>query len=138
VRVDVTGAGVHLRADERRKVVRTVLLALCRFGPRVARVGVRLTEIETPFGTVGRSCRMQAWLGKDRSVEVEVNNGAVDAAVGRAATRLAGRVERILDGASGAALGLQGGARSPMRGCPTMSRRVRSNRRRAVAARRRE
>lgn len=99
LRIDVTGASLHLSAAERVRVVRRVLLALSRFGPRVHKVSVRVAELASPLGGLDRRCRMRAWLhAGDGGIGVEVINGRIETAVGRAATRLAARVACVLDG----------------------------------------
>lgn len=100
LRIDVTGAGLPLSVAQKERVVRRVLLALSRFGPHVHRVSVRVADLANPLGGLDRRCRMQAWLQTQpgNGIRVEVINGRVEAAVGRAATRLAARVACILDG----------------------------------------
>jgi hypothetical protein len=78
-----------------------VLLALSRFGPRVRKVSVRLAELASPLGGLDRRCRMRAWLQAGNGIGVEVINGRIDDAVGRAAKRLAARVTCVLDGGPG-------------------------------------
>jgi hypothetical protein len=105
LRIDVTGAGLPLSVSQRQRVVRRVLLALSRFGPHIHKVSVRVAELANPLGGLDRRCRMRAWLlAQDgNGIRVEVINGRVEAAVGRAATRLAARVAYALDGGSGGA-----------------------------------
>jgi hypothetical protein len=98
LRIDVTGASLHLSAAQKERLVRRVLLALSRFGPRVHKVSVRVAELTNPLGGVDRRCRMRAWLQPGDGIGVEVINGRVETAVGRAATRLAARVACVLDG----------------------------------------
>jgi hypothetical protein len=97
LRIDVTGTHLPLSADQKARVMRRVLLALCRFGPQVPRVSVRLAELVSPLGKLGRRCRMRASLQGHDGIEVEVINGQIDAAVSRAARRLASRVAVALD-----------------------------------------
>jgi len=104
LRIDVTGASLRLSAAQNARVVRRVLLTLSRFGPRVHRVSVRVSELASPLGGMDRRCRMRAWLQAGDGIGVEVINGQIDAAVSRAATRLAGRVARALDGDAAHAL----------------------------------
>jgi len=111
LRIDVTGASLRLSAAQNARVVRRVLLTLSRFGPRVHRVSVRVSELASPLGGMDRRCRMRAWLQAGDGIGVEVINGRIEAAVGRAATRLAARVACVLDGGSvGAAHALEGEA----------------------------
>jgi len=101
LRIEVTGASLHLSAAQKGRVVRRVLLAMSRFGPRVHKVSVGVAELANPLGGLDRRCRMRAWLRPGDDVRVEVINGRIDAAVGRAATRLAARVACALDGGPG-------------------------------------
>jgi hypothetical protein len=103
LRIDVTGAGLPLSVAQKERVVRRVLLALSRFGPHIHKVSVRVAELANPLGGLDRRCRMRAWLQaqEGNGIRVEVINGRVEAAVGRAATRLAARVACILDGGPG-------------------------------------
>ena len=82
----------------RGKVVRRVLLALSRFGPRVRRVKVSLAEPPNPLGGIDQRCQIRAWLESD-DIRAEAINGGIEAAVARAAAQLAKRVDAALDGA---------------------------------------
>ncbi len=73
----------------RDRVVRRVLLALSRFGPRVTKVSVRLAEPANPLGGVDQRCRMRAWLHGRDGLHAEAINGGFEAAVTRAALRYA-------------------------------------------------
>jgi hypothetical protein len=100
MKIDVMGFDGNLSQALRGSVVRRVLLALSRFGPRLLRVTVRLAEPANPLGGVDQRCRMRAWLQASEDVRAEAINGRIEVAVGRAATRLANRVAWALDGAS--------------------------------------
>ena len=109
----MTGVAVSSSEALRGKVVRSVLLALSRFGPRVRKVTVRLAEPANPLGGVDQSCRMRAWL-QESDIRSEAINGRIEAAVARAAAQLAKRVDAALDGgANGAADGPVGKRRRP-------------------------
>jgi hypothetical protein len=101
VKIDVANTGLHLSAAQRVRVVRRVLLALSRFGPRVHKVSVRVAALPGALGGLDQRCRMRAWLQAGDGIGVEVINGRIEAAVGRAATRLAARVTCVLDGHPG-------------------------------------
>jgi hypothetical protein len=104
LRIDVTRAGGELSAGLRRNVVRRVLLALSRFGPQLRKVSVRLAEPANPLGGVDQRCRMRAWLQHRDGIHAEAINGGFEAAVTRAAGRIAERVDFALDeGAGGGA-----------------------------------
>ena len=124
----MTGASLHLSAAQKTRLRRRVLLTLSRFGPRVHKVSVRVAEVTGPLGGLDRRCRMRAWLKAGDGIGVEVINGRIEAAVARAATRLAARVAFVLDaGLDGAGCPLNGdghrggGRLSP--GTPTGPRR---------------
>ena len=93
----MTAVDVGFSDAMRGKVVRRVLLALSRFGPRVAKVTVRLTEPANPLGGFDQRCRMRAWLRHTEDVRAEAINGRVDTAVARAAAQLAKRIDSALD-----------------------------------------
>jgi hypothetical protein len=98
LRIDVKGADLRSEAV-RGMAVRRVLLALSRFGGQVRKVTVRLAEPANALGGVDQRCRMRAWLQASDDVHAEAVNGRIEAAVARAAMRLAKRVGWALDGA---------------------------------------
>jgi hypothetical protein len=102
LRIDVTGAEPRQSVAVRAMAVRRVRLALSRFGGRVQRVTVRIAKPTNPLGGIDHRCRMRAWLQAAGDVRAEAINGKVEAAVGRAATRLATGVGWALDGEPGA------------------------------------
>lgn len=85
----------------RERLERHVLLALSRFGPRVRRATVRLTEPVNPLGGVDQRCRIRAWLQDTDDLHAEAINGGFEEAVVRAAAQLANRVGSALDGDGG-------------------------------------
>lgn len=95
MKIDVTGDA--LSTDAREKVVRRVLLTMSRFGPRLAKVTVRLATPANPLGGVDRRCRMRAWTEAGSDIRSEVLDGTVQAAVDRATSQLAKRVARALN-----------------------------------------
>jgi hypothetical protein len=100
LRIDVRGADV-LSEAVREMAVRRVLLALSRFGGDVRKVTVRLAKPANPLGGFDQRCRMRAWLLASDDIRAEAINGRMEAAVARAAVRLAKRVAWALDGAAG-------------------------------------
>jgi hypothetical protein len=101
LRIEVTRDDVRLSDVLRENVVRRVLLALSRFGPRVRKVTVRLAEPVNLLGGVDQRCRMRASLRESDDIRAEVINGGFEAAVARAAAQLAKRVAFALDGVVG-------------------------------------
>jgi hypothetical protein len=127
LRVDVTG-DVHVPDVLRARLVRHVLLALSRFGPRIRRATVRLAEPVNPLGGVDQRCRIQAWLQDSEDLHAEAINGDFEEAVVRAAAQLADRVGSALDG-NGHGDGHHGihpALRATSRPAPRPSRRPRS------------
>ncbi len=100
LKIDVTVAGLRLSKALRAMAVRRVLLALSRFGEQVRKVTVRMSRPANPLGGVDQSCRMRASLGAGADVRAEAINGRMEAAVARAAVRLAKGVAWALDGAA--------------------------------------
>jgi hypothetical protein len=98
LKVEVTRADVSLSRVLRGKVVRRVLLALSRFGPRVRKITVRLTEPVNALGGVDQRCRMRAWMHQSDDIHAEAINGGFEAAVARAAAQIAKRLDFALDG----------------------------------------
>ena len=132
LKIDVTGVQVDHSQVLRGNVVRRVLLALSRFGPRVRKVSVCLAEPANPLGGVDQQCRMRAWLEVSGDIQAEAINGGMEAAVARAAARLAKRVDSALDGRA------SDGAEAPPRlgsrvGRPPASRTAPRRRRRPPA-----
>jgi hypothetical protein len=112
LKIDVTRADVGVSEVLRASVVRRVLLALSRFGPRVRKVSVRLAEPANPLGGVDQRCRMHAWMRQTDDIHAEAINGGFESAVTRAAAQLAKRMDFALDGGvsheAGATPGLPG------------------------------
>jgi hypothetical protein len=98
LRIEVTGAEPRQSVAVRAMAVRRVRLALSRFGGRVRRVTVRVARPTNPLGGIDHRCRMRAWLQAAGDVRAEAINGRVEAAVDRAAARLATCVDWALDG----------------------------------------
>jgi len=90
-------AGFEVSEELRRDVEQRLLSALSRFGSRVERVAVRLSDDLNPLGGVDRCCRMRARLRHHGSVRVKTLDGP--AAIERAVVRLTRRVEwALVDG----------------------------------------
>jgi hypothetical protein len=102
LRIDVM-AGVRVPDVQRERLVRRVLLALSRYGPRIRRVTVRLAEPANPLGGVDQRCRIRAWLQDGDGVhedgmQAEAIDGSFEEAVVRASAQLAQRLGTVLDG----------------------------------------
>ena len=79
LRIEVTRDDVRLSDVLRANVVRRVLLALSRFGPRVRKVTVCLAEPVNLLGGVDQRCRMRASLRESDDIRVEVMSGDFEA-----------------------------------------------------------
>lgn len=96
LKIDVTGAGLRIREPLRGRLVRRVLLALSRFGPRVRKVTVYLAQPVNPLGGVDRRCRIRVLLQASDELQAEAINGGFEAAVARAVAQLAKRLDGAL------------------------------------------
>lgn len=137
MKIDVTGADVGLSAVLRGRVVRRVLLALSRFGPRVRKVTVRLAEPVNPLGGVDQRCRMRARLQESGDIHAEALNGGIEAAVARAAAQLAKRLDSALDGGASDRADAPPGAGGRVDGRPAPTTAPRGPRRSPALRRRR-
>ena len=88
---------VTLSSTLRDHVERRLGFALGRFGNRIDRVTVRLDDLNGPRGGVDKRCQIQARLHRSGKVIVEVTDVEIEAAVDRAADRIARRVKDELD-----------------------------------------
>ena len=100
--IDVT-SDVPVTDVLRERLVRRVLLALSRYGPRVRRLTVRLAEPVNPLGGVDQRCRIRAWLQDGDSIDAddiraEALDGSFEEAVVRASAQLATRLGTVLNG----------------------------------------
>jgi hypothetical protein len=94
LKIELAATGSDITDAQRECVTEHLLLALGRFGGGVTRVTVRLSGEANPLGGFDTRCAMRAWLRSRGSVAVETVDGA--AAIDRAVTRLAARVELAL------------------------------------------
>jgi ribosome-associated translation inhibitor RaiA len=116
LKIDVTGLAVSPSESLRGKVVRRVLLALSRFGPRLRKVTVCLSEPMNPLGGLDRRCQMRVWLRESDGIRAEAIDGDFEVAVARAAAQLAKRVDSALDGGARVAAAAPPGTRPPTLG----------------------
>jgi hypothetical protein len=99
MKIQIKGASDGVTDGLRTKIVWSLLLNLSRFGDRIERVTVRLSDEVSALGVVGKRCWMDARLKCRANVAVETIDGP--AAIDRAIARLAERVARTLaDGRS--------------------------------------
>jgi ribosome-associated translation inhibitor RaiA len=97
--VQIVGRGVVLDADVRERVERRLGFALGRFGDRVGRVAVHLSDVNGPRGGVDKRCRIVAEVpgGGPGPVVVEDAAADLDPLIDRAADRVGQSVRRRLD-----------------------------------------
>lgn len=97
MRVEVRSRNVDVGPDLRTWIDRRLAFALGRFGHRVGRVRVSLTDLNGPRGGADVGCLVEAKLARDGTVVAEVIDSEVGTAVSRAAERLARRVKSTLN-----------------------------------------
>jgi putative sigma-54 modulation protein len=88
---------VELAEDGRKRIERSLRFALSRFGRRIRRVTMSLTDLNGPRGGVDKRCRVEVALEPRGAVFIEEDGSDIHAAVDRAAERLARVVDRQLD-----------------------------------------
>lgn len=93
MKLDVQSRSVEVTTQTQELIERRLAFALGRFGPAVTRIRVSLSDDNGPRGGHDKTCLIEAKL---RSVSdpivVEVTDDQIEAAVSRAAERLARRV----------------------------------------------
>lgn len=96
MKIDIRGSREVLPEGARAQAERKVRLMLGRWGERLGRVTVRLDDVNGPRGGVDKLCRIEARLDRSRSVVIEEVGADQDAALARAADRLASAVSRAV------------------------------------------
>lgn len=91
MKLEIVGQRLAITDAVSAHVERRLRFTLGRFGERIIRVTVTLTELGEPRGGVDKQCRMIAALVPQGEVAVEVNDVEILLAIDRAAERL-GRV----------------------------------------------
>lgn len=97
--VQVVGRGVVVDAVLRQRVERRLGFALGRFGNRVGRVAVHLSDVNGTRGGVDKQCRIVAQVpgGRSGPVVVEDTAAGLDTLIDRAADRIGQSVRRRLE-----------------------------------------
>ena len=102
MRIHVSARGVSVSADLMNRIERRVRFALGRFSSRIARVRVRLIDINGPKGGIDTRCTIQVEIPGQTSLyihETQVDaEVAVDLATDRAGRAVARRTERARSG----------------------------------------
>ena len=91
--------GQNLRVSEalRTYVERRIQFALARFGARIERVTVRLTDVNGPRGGVDKQCRIAVLLAGSNRVLVEDEDADLNVAIDRASDRAGPSAARQLE-----------------------------------------
>jgi ribosome hibernation promoting factor len=91
MKLDIVGQQIAVTKVLSMHIERRLQFALGRFGARVTRVAVTLTDLNGPRGGIDKQCRIIASLAPKGEVVVEVRDADIFIAIDRAADRL-GRV----------------------------------------------
>lgn len=92
MQVQIVAKGFHLTDPQRGIVERRLGFALARFGERIRRVEVLLTDVNGPRGGVDTMCKVVARIAPKGEVRAEATGIAVEEAISRAAERISRRV----------------------------------------------
>jgi ribosomal subunit interface protein len=93
---DIRGRGIPLTEALRAHCERRLRFALSRFGPRLGRVVVRLSDVNGPRGGVDKRCQAVLAVSGGRTVTVESEDADLYAAIDRVADRMGQAVSRAL------------------------------------------
>lgn len=97
MRIDIHGRHLKVPPALSTHADRRLLFALGRFGQRVARVVVHMTDLNGPRGGVDKQCRIVAEVPSAGKVVVEVVDADLYIAIDRAADRLGRAIARKLE-----------------------------------------
>jgi putative sigma-54 modulation protein len=98
MQIQIVARNLELTATQREVVERRLGFALGRFGARIRRVEVVLTDENGPRGGVDTTCRIAARIAPRGEVHAEVTDTGIEVAVSRAAQRISRRVSTELEG----------------------------------------
>jgi ribosome-associated translation inhibitor RaiA len=96
MRLEIRRRNVPATAALREHIERRILFALARFSNRVARVTVRVSDVNGPHGGLDKLCRIMVVLRGARNVQVEDLDAGLYAVIDRAADRAGRSVGREL------------------------------------------
>jgi ribosome-associated translation inhibitor RaiA len=94
--IELRSSNVPVSVALREHVSRRLDFAVGRFAHRIARIVVRLADVNGPKGGPDKRCRILARLSTERTVVVEATDADAYVAVSQAAIRLDERVARTL------------------------------------------
>ena len=97
MRLEIRGQHIEVTEALRTHAARRLQFALGRFGPRIARVVVLLTDLNGSRGGQDKQCRMVAEILRGGKVSVEDIDADLYAALAQAADRLGRAVARELE-----------------------------------------
>lgn len=95
--LQIVARNMKLTDTQREIVERRLGFALGRFGARICRVEVLLTDANGPRGGVDTMCQVVARIAPSGTVRAEVTDVGVEAAASRAAERISRRVSTELE-----------------------------------------
>jgi ribosomal subunit interface protein len=94
--IDLRSSNIPISVALREHVARRLDFAVRRFAHRIARVTVRIVDVNGPKGGPDKRCRIVARLTPDRTILVEAMDSDAYVAVSQATSRLEERVSRAL------------------------------------------
>ena len=89
--------GIEETSRIREQIDRRLSFALSRFGSKISRTSVHLTDLNGPKGGIDKQCKIVLALRGVQPVIVEVIDTSWPAAIDRAANRLGQTVQRVLE-----------------------------------------
>ena len=96
MRIQIQGRKVKLTESQRAHAERRLGFALARFGERIGRVTLRVSDAYGVRSSVDKCCRIDVGL-RPRSVRVEYTDAKLFVALDRAADRASRSVTRALE-----------------------------------------
>lgn len=101
MQIDIQARGFVLTEGLRAHVEHRLRFALTRFQDRVARIAVRLTDVNGPRGGVDKRCHLQVRLSGLPGIVIQDTEADLYVAVDRATDRAARTLGRYLERARG-------------------------------------
>ena len=92
----VRARGVALDDDQTTRVAQKLAAKLGKFAASIARVSVRVTDVNGPRGGVDQRCRIEVVLSGVPSVVVEGQHASIDGAIGAALRATEEAVRRVV------------------------------------------
>jgi ribosome-associated translation inhibitor RaiA len=89
--------GLKITNDERTQVERRLGFAVGRFSPRVKKVAITFSDVNSVRGGFDKQCRIIAWLDGLEDLFVEDEDASLQALIDRVAERLGRLVGRRIE-----------------------------------------